>query len=232
MYKNISRIFFLSLTLTALQVQAQTYRIDTSTISFENKLRPCYEVKYDADARTVKKAWDDFFKKQYRVKIKGVGLFTDKDIVSAEDVTIGSISDKRMNLYARVIDEAGGSDLKYFMSFGYDFFIGPENYPESFSAMKKILNDFSIEFLNEYYADRASSITKAVKKLEKEKKSKQSSIRKNNKKARKESSTVASGLEAKNTSLELEIAEIERKIQQYGQELEVIKIKQSGITRN
>lgn len=224
------------LVLTALFASeftiAQTYKIDTAQISFENKLRPCFEVHYDAEAKNVKKAWSNFFKKNYKIKIKGVGLFSDKDLISAEDVTMAAVSDKRMNLYARIIDEAGGAELKYFMSFGYDFFIGYDNYSGEFSKMKGILNDFSVTFLNDYYADRARQITQSVKKLEREKKSKLSTIKKNNKKAKKESSTVALGLEAKNNSLEMEIEEIERKIDQYADELNKIKEKQSGITRN
>lgn len=229
--KHIKHLLFLPFVFS-LSAAAQTYKIDTSEISFENKLRPCFTVKYDADARTVKKAWSDFLKKNYRIKTKGVGLFSDKDIVSSEDVTIGSISDKRMNIYVRVTDEATGSELKYFMSFGYDFFIGRDNYPAEFGSMKKLLNDFSVEFLNDYYASEASRITKKVKGLEKDIKSKKKAISKNEKKAKKESAAVASGLEAKNKSLETEIKELERQIDGFAGQLDVIKVKQSGITRN
>jgi len=229
--KHIAFQFFL-LFLTGPHIIAQTYKIDTTEISFENKLRPCFNVKYDADARTVKKAWSDFLKNNYKIKTKGVSLFSDKDIVSGEDVTIGSISDKRMNIYASVTDIAGGSEMKYFMSFGYDFFIGPDNYPAEFTNMKNLLNDFSMKFLNDYYKSEASRITKNIRGLEKDIKSKKKAISKNDKKASKESAAVASGLEARNKSLEMEIKELERQIENYAGQLEVIKVKQSGITRS
>lgn len=46
-----------------LQADVQTYKIDTSEITYENKLRPCFNVKYDTDPKTVKKASDKFFRK-------------------------------------------------------------------------------------------------------------------------------------------------------------------------
>src|SRR5690606_32362376 len=101
-------------------------------------------------------------------KVKGISLFTDKDIVDADDVTINSISDKRMNIYARVADITGGSEMKYFMSFGYDFFIGPKEYAKEFEGMHKLLNDFSVNFLNDYYADETSEILKKIKGYERD----------------------------------------------------------------
>jgi hypothetical protein len=211
---------------------AQTYQIDTSEISFENKLRAAYSVAYDAPSKTTKNAWADYFKKNYKIKVKGISLFSNKDIIDAEDVTISSISDKRMNMYARIVDLTQGSELKFFISFGYDFFVGPQEYPKEFSGMKELLNDFSVDFLKNYYADEAASLTKKVKSLEKDIKSNNRSISKISKKAKKESDAVASGLEAKNNSLMIEIEQMNREINEIGMELEQIKIKQGGITRN
>ncbi len=225
------KLFTIALFLI-IGASAQTYRIDTSEISFENKLRACFAVTYDAPSKTTKSAWADFLKKNYKIKVKGIGLFANKDIIDAEDVTISAISDKRSNIYARVIDMGTGSELKFFMSFGYDFFVGPQEYPKEFSGMKELLNDFSVDFLNDYYADEASSLTKKVNSLEKDIKSNNRSIAKNSKKARKESDAVASGLEAKNNSLMLEIEQMNREIKDIRMELEQIKIKQGGITRN
>jgi hypothetical protein len=74
-------MLFIFLLISANILFAQTYRIDTSELSFENKLRPCFSVKYDADAKTVKKEWSSFLKKNYKIKKKGIGLFSDKYII-------------------------------------------------------------------------------------------------------------------------------------------------------
>lgn len=216
-----------------LQLTAQTYKIDTSTITFENVNRPCLTVKYDASPKTVKKAWDDYFKKTYDVKVKGIGFLTNKEVITATDMSLPAISDKRMNMYASVVDAPGDrSELSYFMSFGYDFFIGPENYATEFAAMKKILNDFSVEFLTDYYYSEASRMTKEIKGLEKDISQNNKSIKKNTKKARKESKEVAAGLEAKNISMQMENDQNKRKIEELGKAIENIKVKQAGVTRN
>ncbi|MBL7703394.1 MAG: hypothetical protein JNM14_14175 [Ferruginibacter sp.] len=215
------------------QLTAQTYKIDTAAITFENQQRPCLRVKYDASPKTVKKAWDDYFKKTYDVKVKGIGFLTNKEVITATDVTLVPVSEKRMNMYASVVDAPGDrSELSYFMSFGYDFFIGPENYAAEFTAMKKILNDFSVEFLTDYYYSEASRMTSEIKGLEKDIKENNKSIKKNTKKARKESKEVASGLQAKNISMQMENDQAARKIEELAKAIDAIKVKQAGITRN
>jgi len=229
--KKIKLLFFLTV-LISVKLVAQTYHIDTTSITFENKLRPCYSVSYDADPKTVKKGWSKFLKKNYKIKTKGIGLLTDKDLVNSQDVTINSISDKRMNIYARITDFSGGSDMKYFMSFGYDFFIGPDNYANEFEGMKKLLNDFSVEFLNKYYVDETSQILKQIKHYEKDIKKDNKSIKKNVRRSRKASSAEGTGLEARNNTHNSDIKSTQEKIDALQKKLEDIKVKQGGITPN
>ncbi len=212
---------------------AQTYKIDTALINFENAQRPSLQVKYDASPKTVKKAWDDFFKKNYDVKVKGIGFLANKEIITATDVTIAAISDKRMNIYASVTDAPGDrSELNFFTSFGYDFYIGPDNYPAEFTGMKKILNDFSMDFLIDFYGSEASRITGEMKGLEKDIRKNEKDIKKNTKSARKKSKEVASGMQSKNIALQMENDQKRIRIADLSKEIEIIKIKQAGVTRN
>ena len=226
------KLLLLLATLVSIKLNAQTYRIDTTNITFQNKLRPCLKVSYDADPKTVKNAWDNFLKKNYKINAKGIGLLTNKDIITAHDVTINSISDKRMDMYASITDISGGSAMNYFMSFGYDFFIGPDNYPKEFEGMKKLLNDFSVTFLNKYYGDETSDILKQIKHYEKDIKKDNNTIKKNVKRSGKASSAEATGLEARNNTHNSDINSIQEKIKDLQNKLEEIKVKQSGITRN
>jgi len=229
--KQLNLLLF-ALILLSVEISAQTYHIDTTNISFENKLRPCFKVAYDADPKTVKQAWSKFLKKNYQIKTKGIGLLSDKDIISTQDVTIHSISDKRMNIYASITGMGSGSEMNYFMSFGYDFFIGVDNYATEFEGMKKLLNDFSVEFLNTYYGDETSRILKQIKHFEKDIKKDNKSIQKNVKKSSKASSAEATGLEARNNTYNNDISNTQEKINALQQQLEAIKVKQGGITRN
>ncbi|MEO5948189.1 MAG: hypothetical protein ABIP79_15335 [Chitinophagaceae bacterium] len=223
------QFLILCILFMSARIGAQTFVIDKSEITFENKLRPCLFVQFDADAKTVKKGWADYMKKNYKIKVKGIGLLSDKDLIEANDVTINSISDKRMNMYARVTDISGGSEMKYFMSFGYDFFIGPDEYYREFDGMFKVLNDFSISFLNNYYADETSAVLKKIKAYEKDMKKNDKTIASNVKKSNKGSAAVASALESKNYSLRLENEQLESKITTLKNNIEAIKDKQKGI---
>lgn len=215
--------------ICTIHANAQTFTIDTSTINFENKLRPCLVVQYDASPKEVKKAWASYMKKNYKIKIKGISLISDKRIIDAQDVSIPFISDKRMNMYASVEDKPTGSELRYFMSFGYDFFIGPENYPSSFQAMDSLLKNFSEIFLTKFYADETADYLKEIKGYERDIKKKNKSIEKNIKSSKKSSVAVASALESKNTALRMEIQQIQSKIDKIKSQIDIIKQKQEGI---
>ena len=230
--KSIRLLLLLFIILISVKLSAQTYSIDTTTINFQNKLRPCLQVNYDADPKTVKKAWSSFLKKNYKLKTKGVGLLSDKDLITTHDVVINSITDKRMDVYAMVVDATQGSQMKYFASFGYDFFIGPDNYATEFAGMKKLLNDFSVQFLNKYYDDEVSASLKQIKNYEKDIKNDNKNIKSNVKKTRKASSAEATGLEAKNNTYNSDIKFTQEKIDALQKKLEAIKVKQEGITRN
>jgi hypothetical protein len=119
--------------------------------------------------------------------------------------------------------------MKFFVSFGYDFFIGPENYGNEFGAMHKLLNDFSINFLNDFYSDEASSMLKQIKGYENDIKKNNKEAGRNTNKANKGSDAVASGYEAKNKALAMENKQIEEKIEKLKKEMEMIKVKQDGI---
>ena len=70
--------------------------------------------------------------------------------------------------------------------------------------MKKILNDFSMDFLIDFYGSEASRITSEIKGLEKDIRKNNKDIKQNTRKARKKSSEVASGMQSKNISLQMD----------------------------
>ena len=52
--------------------------------------------------KDVRDAFQDFLKKNYDVKLKGDGLFSNKDVLYAEKVKINTISDKNLDFYAKI----------------------------------------------------------------------------------------------------------------------------------
>jgi len=39
--------------------------------------------------------------------VKGIGFLTNKEIITATDISLVAVSDKRMNMYANVVDAPG-----------------------------------------------------------------------------------------------------------------------------
>lgn len=186
----MKRIFsILLLALTVWVAQAQTaLKIDTSSISYENKLRPCLEASVDPPRKDLKKAWDNYLNKNYKVDLKGVGK--DKDMYGAKDVMVAAISDKRMNFYTSIAETANGSDIKVFASFGYDIYISSDSFPKEFAALQNITHSFLKDYLNKYYSDAIKTSTKLVSKMGKEKTKLVKSISKNTKKIEKLSKEI------------------------------------------
>ena len=164
--KHISR-FILTLIISLLLVPArsQTYTIATTNITFEAKSRPCLFSEIDPKAREVKKAFKKYMKKNYSVKVKGVGFITNKDFLKARDIMLGIVSNKRMNLYTHITQNPNNSNISVFGSFGYDIFIDSLNYKQEFGEMKNLMNRFLLEYLNDYYTLHINKTAKAIKKL-------------------------------------------------------------------
>lgn len=173
------------LALLTIGLNAQTFKIDTTVITYENKLRPCYATDIDPAPKVLQNAWEKYLKKGYGIKLKKSS--SDKDVEKGTDVMIASISNKRMDIYSRISETATGSNFKVFAAFGYDIYQGDEGYEKEFDALGKLVRKFLLQHLNEYYTDEIKRTSKEIKSLKKNKLSKLKSISKNQGKiARKE----------------------------------------------
>ena len=165
MKKIFLQIFLLLLSSTVVLVKSQTIKIDTTQISFEDKLRPCFGAQIDPGRDEITREWANYLKKNYKVKLDGIGWFSTKEILTALDVMLPTVSDRRMNLYTRITSVANGSDIKIFASYGYDIFIGDANFPKEFSALEHILNNFLLKFVNDYYSNQISETAREIQHL-------------------------------------------------------------------
>lgn len=255
--KNFKFIILLALIIiNSGLTKAQTIQIDTTQISYENKLRPSIGAQVDPEKDELTKAWADYLNKNYKVKLKGFGLFSTKEILSAEDVTIAAVSDRRMNLYTRVISLTSGSEIKIFASYGYDIYIGTSNFPKEYEALRGILNNFLLKYVNEYYSNGINSITKEIKSLSKDKVKLLKTIDKNNKKIMKMANDIAvtnatiksstdesikavektakltndkANLENDNASATVKVQLIDEKLIKLNDKLDKIKLKRSNL---
>lgn len=137
---------------------AQRIDVSSTTTSYDGKSRPCISVKVEDDGKVVAKAWEDYWKKNYKVKFKG------KSPRIAEEVEAFTISDKLFNLIAD-FDGQGSKTVMYVMvSFGYDVYASPTDEKETFNKMKQLVKDFSYTFYMDKYTELIEDTEKDLEK--------------------------------------------------------------------
>lgn len=161
----ISTIAFFSLTSYA-QTSIQPF---DATIVFKKEIQPCIQVNLDPEPKTLKKAWQSYLKTNYDINLKGVGMLSNKDLLSAEGVNIAQVSSKTMDFYTQIIEDKNGSEMKVFVRLGYDIAITEEKYPSEHIAVHEILESFIKFYLPTYYQEKINDTEKRVEKLTKEK---------------------------------------------------------------
>lgn len=176
--KKIALLIYLS--LITMYGNAQTLQPEKSTIEHKNIERPCLLVKLDPEPKTLKNAWIDYLKKEYDFKLRGMGWFSNKDLLHAEKVTVQKLSPKKLDFYTYIIEDENGSEMKVFASFGYDIYLNEEQYPVEFRAMNDMIVSFLKEYLPEYYNKIISESAERVKDLNKEISSLKEDINDNN----------------------------------------------------
>ena len=148
-------------------ILAQEVEPRKGTVDHNDGERPCLVVNLDPEPKPLKKAWKSFLKDSYDFKIKGIGFLSNKDLLYAEDIVIEEMSSKRLDFYTRIVEDEVGSEMKVFVSFGYDIYVDESEMPEEFKVMKKMLIDFLKSYLPKYYKGEVKATKKKVKKLTK-----------------------------------------------------------------
>ena len=176
--KIIKTLFFSLIVMIALQLNAQPSHLlplqndDPSSIQpfealieFDGALRPCIQVNLDPETKTLKEAWRAYLKDNYDFKLKGIGFLSNKDLLSAETITVTQISSKEMDFYTQIIEDENGSEMKVFVRYGYDIYINKEGTPNDYYALAEIVESFLKYYLPIYYKGRVNDTEKRIIKL-------------------------------------------------------------------
>lgn len=181
--KTIKALFFFIVYLLAIQTQAQpphstysnsSYEPSThefsiqpfdTLIEFDGSLRPCIQVNVDPEPKTLKEAWRDYLKDNYDFKLKGIGFLSNKDLLSAEAITVTQISSKEMDFYTYITEDEIGSEMKVFVRYGYDVYVNKKSTPTDYEALSNIIDNFLKYYLPIYYQGRVDDTEKRIKKL-------------------------------------------------------------------
>ena len=181
MKKLILFALTLAASLTALPSEAQRLMINEAVCNTDDVRQTGIEVIMEPKTKIIKKAIKDWMDDTHGVKLKGLGFFSNKDVLTAEQVQIDAISNKQMDLKVQVIEDGTNSKMCVFGSYGYDFPISPTEYPLAFQKMRGVTLDFLDTFLPEWYANRIEETQEVVGDLQKERENLAKDIEKNEK---------------------------------------------------
>ena len=157
--KTNKTTFFLVISLLVMQVNAQSLiQPFDATINHDKAQRPSIQVNLDPEPKTLKNAWKDYLKDNYNFKLKGVGFLSNKDLLSAEAITVKQISSDAMDFYTHIVEDENGSEMKVFARHGYDIYITKKNYPNEYKALREILESFIKYYLPKYYEGKIKII--------------------------------------------------------------------------
>ena len=209
----MKRAVLIFITLVSFGAVAQISTPQDATIKYDGKERPCIMVNVDPEPKTLKKAWKEYLKDKYDFKLKGIGFLSNKDVLKAEEITIPAYSDKALNFYTEIIEDKNGSQMKVFISYGYDMYVTSNEFPKEYVLMRNDLSDFVKSYLSSYYQEIIDDTSKALKSLEKDQSKLEKNISKDSEKSK---------------EMKEEIEELEKEISENKKELEEVKEKVSS----
>ncbi len=146
----------LLLIATTFTINAQTLVHHDAMLSVDGEMVHTVEIKLDPQKETVKDNFAEWIEDNYSVDLDDrKWLFFDKEYLSAEGVVVPKISNRKIDLKAKVTDTDNGiTTMNVFASFGYNNWITDRDHPSEFAALRDIVYEFVEEYLPEYYVDQ------------------------------------------------------------------------------
>ena len=182
---------------------AQVGRIESTTITYEDKAVDALTVTMKPARKDIQKAFDDWMDDRYDINMKGGGLFSDKNLRSAEAVTIPAVSPDNISLFVRTEERGGESTMTLFASRGLENFIGKREM-SAFAGLEDVFDSFLSYYLPEYYQERVAEAQEMLADLRDDFSDKEEKISKNDKEIKK--------LQKENAELREELKSLERDI--------------------
>lgn len=146
----------------SVSASAQTLEMSRGQVSYEDKIRQTIKVSIQPESKEVKRAWKKFIQKTYDADVDGFGLITNKEILTAKDANINTISNKSMDLFAQIEENGSQTEMHVFGALGYDLFLNPQNYSKEFWGMEDLVIDFLVHFLPDHIQDNVDEVAKTL----------------------------------------------------------------------
>ena len=214
--------FFIATLFCSANTFAQTLEIENGQVLYDKKSRPAILIKINPETKEVKKSWKKFIQKEHDVDVDGIGLFTNKDILKTEKAIVKSISDKQIDLFAKIVENEELTEISVFGSFGYDLYISPAEFPQEYAAMENIVFDFLNKLLPEYLKENVEELEDQLTDLKDNLNDKKDNIE-DNKKDIAQMKEKIQALEKENKNMQKDLADEEEQVRKTATKLKVKK---------
>jgi|GEM_PF-1059327 hypothetical protein len=215
----INAIFWLGLS----PVFSQELIISDGTARYRNRDYPAVVVRMEPGVKEVREAWRDFLRKRYRVRLRGGGFLSNRDVLRAENANFRELANTEVDFYTEIVEESDLTKMSVFASLGDDYNIGLGNDFNQYYNMKGIVQSFLDTYLRGYYENEVKDAQKQVSDLEKSESDKRNRITNNDKEIAR--------LQAENVRLTEEIATTQTNSVAAREELEKRRIRLENILR-
>jgi|AntRauTorckE5430_2_1112549.scaffolds.fasta_scaffold04007_4 cell division protein FtsB len=164
--KTDIRILFTALLATFFYTAAfaQVGRIEQTIIQYDKQNVEALTVNMKPERKDIQKAFDDWMDDRYDISMKGGGLFSDKNIRTAEAVQIPAISPDKVTLISKTEERNGATHMSIFASRGLGNYIESDDYA-AFTGLEDIFDGFLSTYLPEYYEERVAEAREELEDL-------------------------------------------------------------------
>lgn len=136
---------------SSLTSYAQVVELSNAQVQYEETLYPSIRAVINPEPKEVKKAWSDYMQDEFDLKMKGFGFLANKDVLSAEESQLPSVSSKTLNFYTKIIQTGEETSMEVFAGVVGGSVIDPNKDSAAFQTMRTMTISFLDEFLTEYY---------------------------------------------------------------------------------
>ncbi|MCB9082445.1 MAG: hypothetical protein H6555_12135 [Lewinellaceae bacterium] len=205
---------------------AQQLELQDGSYNYRNQNCPAVQISFPVEQKTLARAWRDYLRRKYDVKLKGIGILGTRDLLSAVNAPFPEVGGPgNMDFFTHFAAQNEGIiRMSVFASIG-DTFIGPWNqHAGPYQTTRNIVGAFLSEFIPDYYAAELKNARKEVDALKKALSTYRRTIERNER-------TVLK-LQKENKDLEERIREEEAGLDKALRDLEVMEQRWRNAKRN
>lgn len=148
-------IFIIICLISGSLLNAQSNRIQRTTLEYEDQRVDALTISIQPNRKEVQDAFDDWMDERYDTKMKGGGLFSDKNLEESDPVVISGISPDNISIFAKTEEMNGTTKMLLFASRGLNNFIEQEN-EAAFAGLEDLFDAFLSDYLPDYYEERVA----------------------------------------------------------------------------